>query len=459
MKHPFGSNANMTIPLRTGIQRVVFSLLASALALSFCLADDPPATSSASEELAGWKRQAVERAHTLRTIKWSPVADGIPIGKGFYEKGVEYTGLPYSSVKNLGRYIGFDIYVKTFLAAVENPDSVLYTRTLEGRTSNAEAFYGTVCSAYTSYAYQCGIWQMSWYHGPTHSKGVDLIDPDTAQDAQVGDIIFRPSAPNRGSHVQLVTKVFKDEDGTVTHVQVDESTRPLAKTTKFTAADFDEFLNTRGRELYRLNDWNAWRQDNRAESLRFPNYAEDTQTPTINRVLLLDLGDWVPYEQGEPVRFNILDKDDQGVEALVIKREEQLVERIPVTGKGVVERLLESCGNYTAYCEMSDGSRSQACEFSVCDVAFSLPSDGVPVNGSWDINFQSDNMDVVIIYFRCGEGRKRQRSLFVTDEDRKQGKITIPDDVIRETNEAEVWVIGENKYGRLKESTFFTAAQ
>jgi len=445
----------MTIPYRSGIQHVVCTLLASALSVGLCLADDTPAASTSSRQLEDWKRQAVERAYTLRQIKWTPVADGIPIGKGYYEKGVEYTGLPYSSVKNLGRYIGFDIYVKTFLAAVENPDSVLYTRTLEGQTSNAEAFYGTVCSAYTSYAYQCGIWQMSWYHGPTHSDGVDLVESDTAQNAQVGDIIYRPPAPNRGSHVQLVTKIFTDDQGKVTHVQVDESTRPLVKTTKFTAADFDEYLNTRGRELYRLNDINAWRQDNRAESLRFPNYAEDTKTPTINRVLLLDLGDWVSYEKGEPVRFNVLDKDNQGVEALVIKREEQLVNRIPVSEKGVIERQFATCGNYTAYCEMSDGSRSQACEFSVCDVVFSLPPDGVPVNGSWDIHFQSDNMDVAIIYFRCGKGRERQHSLFVTDEDRKQGKITIPDNIIRETDQAEVWVIGENKYGRLKETTFF----
>ena len=108
---------------------------------------------------AAWRENAAEYARILSRVEWTPVAEGMPMrGKGYFKKGVAYTGVPYSSVKSLGRYIGFDIFLKTFLAAVENPRSVLYTEDLSGKVSNAGGYYGAVCSSYTSYALKCGIW-------------------------------------------------------------------------------------------------------------------------------------------------------------------------------------------------------------------------------------------------------------------------------------------------------------
>jgi hypothetical protein len=52
------------------------------------------------------------------------------------------------------------IYLKTFLAAVQNPHSVLYTENLLGKVKNAECYYGKLCSSYTRYALQCGIWYL-----------------------------------------------------------------------------------------------------------------------------------------------------------------------------------------------------------------------------------------------------------------------------------------------------------
>ena len=146
---------------------------------------------------------------------------------GPFEKGTQYTGVPYSSVKETGRYIGFDIYLKTFLAAVENPQSVLYTENLEGKVSNAECYYGKVCSSYTCYALQCGIWYLSRLHVPPFREGAEVIQPVSAQSALVGDLIFTPpkSIPG-GSHIEIVTDVTRDNLGTVTHVRVEES-RPL----------------------------------------------------------------------------------------------------------------------------------------------------------------------------------------------------------------------------------------
>ena len=114
-----------------------------------------------------WQEKSVKYARIMSRVKWTPVADGMPIkGQGFFKKGTEYTGVPYSSVKYEGRYIGFDIFLKTFLAAVQNPLSVVYTENLSKKVTNAGCYYGKVCSSYTSYALQCGTYYVSRRHTP-----------------------------------------------------------------------------------------------------------------------------------------------------------------------------------------------------------------------------------------------------------------------------------------------------
>ncbi len=412
------------------------------------IAGETTAKKTGEDSSAAWQEKAVQYARIMSRVKWTPVADGMPRRGGYFEAGTEYTGVPYSSVKSVGRYIGFDIFLKTFLAAVQNPHSVLYTENLYGKVDNAECYYGKVCSSFTSYALQCGIWYVSRLHGPPYRDGVALVEPQSAQSARVGDIIFTPPRP--GSHVEIVTEITKDAEGRVTHVRVEESWPPTTRNTNRNAAEFNSHLASKNRKLYRITNLNAWREENRAESFLFPNYAEDSATPTINRVLLLDRGDWVPYHKGQTVVFNILDRDGQGVKTLVIKRGESVVEEIPLSGKGLVERTFATCGDYTAHCVMQDDSLSQACEFSVCDLDFELPSGEVALGESWELKFSSDNMDIIIVYFRSAANSYAQPMVFLSDQDRQRGKVVISANLLQDRGNAQVWLIGENKYGRLK---------
>ena len=150
-----------------------------------------------------------------------------------------------------------------------------------------------------------------------------------------------------------------------------------------------EKATARNRELYRIFDLDAWQGGNRAESFLFPNYEDDSATPKINRVLLLDRRDWVPYHQGQAVKFNVMDRDNQGVRTLVIKRGNKVVERVRLTGKGIVERTFKSCGDYTAHCEMKDHSMSSVCEFAVCDLDFQIPAKPVPRGQPREIQLSS----------------------------------------------------------------------
>ncbi|WP_235034020.1 hypothetical protein [Roseiconus lacunae] len=402
-----------------------------------------------------WQQKSIEYARIMSQVQWTPVANTMPRRGGYFTAGEQYTGVPYSSVKHVGRYIGFDIYLKTFLAAVENPKSVLYSENLYGKVKNAECYYGKVCSSYTSYALQCGIWYVSKLHGPKFRDGVERVEPQAASAANPGDVIYTPPArKGGGSHIELVTDVIRDDQGVVTHVRVEESRPQTTRDTLRTVKEFNSHLASRNRELFHIVDLDAWRGENRAESFLFPNYEEDSATPQINRVLLLDLGDWVVYHKGQPVKINVMDRENRGVRALIIQRGQTLVERIKLTGTGVVKRAFDQCGDYTVHCEMVDGSRSQACEFAVSELDFQLPEKPLKRGQPWDIKLNTDNMDAVIVYFKNSSSGYDEHNVFVTDDDRRVGKVRVPASVTEKADKMQVWVIGENRYGRLKKRQF-----
>jgi hypothetical protein len=274
-----------------------FRVVVVSLTIAMCV-QGASFAEEAGRSPCAWREQAVQYAHIMSRVKWTPVAGGMPNRRGgYFEEGTEYTGVPYSSVKTVGRCIGFDIYLKTFLAAVENPHSVLYTENLSGNVSNAATYYGKVCSTFTSYALQCALPYRSSHHDPEFRNGVVLVDPQSAQAAEPGDVIYTPPATvGGGSHVEIVTAVERSGES-VTAVRVENSWPPTVRNLLRKASDFDSHISSRNRRLYRITDFDAWREHNKAESFLFPNYDEDSATPAINRVLLLDRGDWSPITE------------------------------------------------------------------------------------------------------------------------------------------------------------------
>lgn len=399
-----------------------------------------------------WQLQAVEQARLLSQVKWSPVADTMPNRKGgYFEKGKEYVGVPYSSVRSEGRCIGFDIALRTFLAAVENPHSVLYTENFTGKVANAAAYYGSVCSAYTSYALGCGFPEVSRRYGPPVGTGIMLVDPQTATAAQVGDVIYTPHATETaGSHIEMVTAVTRDKAGRVVSIRVEESRPPTTATTERSVENFNAHLAAKNKQLLRVTDRDAWRGANRAEPLRFPNFALDATPPTINRALLLDLGDWVPYQKGSPVKFHVMDRDQRGVKALVIQRDQTVVEEVALTGPGRLERRFENCGDYTAHVVHADGTRSQACEFALCDLTLDLPGAGAVLGKEWQVGFGAENMEVIAVYLWNAGDSYGRHPLFLTEAQRKSRSLSVPAELLKKPGTLQVWLIGEHPLGRLK---------
>ncbi len=62
-------------------------------------------------------------------------------------------GMIYSSVRRVGKYVGFNISLETFVSAITNPNSVVYTKPIKGTGQNVHNYYGTVCACFVSYVH------------------------------------------------------------------------------------------------------------------------------------------------------------------------------------------------------------------------------------------------------------------------------------------------------------------
>ncbi|MFO7974872.1 MAG: hypothetical protein R6V12_09585, partial [Candidatus Hydrogenedentota bacterium] len=291
-------------------------------------------------------------------------------------------------------------------------------------------------------------------HVPPHREGIQPVEPQSAQSAEVGDVVFWPG------HVEIVTGVTTDRDGLVTQVRVEDSWPPTTRTINRDPADFEDHLSSRDATLFRITDLDAWRGAGQAQHYLFPNYEEDSATPAINRVLLLDRGDWVPYRKDQTIAFNIMDRDGQGVKQLVIKRADTIVETIELEGAGIIERAFSVCGDYTAYCVMKDGTPSQACEFAVCALDSRPVTKEVLINQPWEIEFSAENMTVILVRIeRSGVRRGSYTApyhIWLSEQDRQQNRVVVPAEAIPGTGEFTFWVEGENRYGRLRNTHIIT---
>ena len=168
----------------------------------------------------------VRRARQMLNVQWTPVGDKGFGGWGytdlsygleiFYEPGVTYTGLPYGQCVGGsygGSYVPWSVSLSGFVAAVNNPESKLYTdRCTYDRGSQC---YGTDCSGFVSWAWQT----------PNRKTCPSLIDWEHSvkvgrsySEIRLGDALINDY------HAMLVTDVTYSMDGkTITSIEISQA--------------------------------------------------------------------------------------------------------------------------------------------------------------------------------------------------------------------------------------------
>ena len=161
----------------------------------------------------------LKRSRQMTDVLWQPLKK-FPKVYGLHETDdfspeFPVVGLPYSSTRMEERFIGPNLSMETFFTALQDEDSVLYTRDFRHH-GNAAAYYGTVCSVLVGNAINLytRVPTKLWPDIP----GMHLIEPNTVDSLKLGDTLLN------ATHVAIVTGIYRTADGKVS---------PLASSVEF----------------------------------------------------------------------------------------------------------------------------------------------------------------------------------------------------------------------------------
>lgn len=268
----------------------------------------------------------IKRARQLSEITWTPKGT-IPTRQSSTMKtftpGKEYKGLIYSSTIATDTAIAEHVSFYTYLTALANPDSVLYTKQLSAM-ANADSWYGMVCNGLVRYALGIkeGYNTASWHTIP----GMTLVkeyNTYTADDIKLCDVL---NVNNLNSnHVAIITDILRDDDGNVVAIEICDETRPYARRAKWS---IDYFYSNWGVKynLYRydyLQDVPPFDEEERKLLL-------ESDIDEVLPMIAVNYGDKSNYRAGDETVISVFAEGDNVVE---IYKNGKLASETKVSGR------------------------------------------------------------------------------------------------------------------------------
>lgn len=361
---------------------------------------------------------AILRAKQITETYWSPLA---PIPKtrpegAFFLPGKTYKGMPYSSVKEMSKFIGQDVSIHTFLSAVGNPRSVLYTDFVNAppyHGVNCAPYYGIVCSMSVNYA--LGIDAPYPSRSYASAPFMQKVTKDDVDMVKRGDILAS------SGHTIMAVDVKRDEAGKVESIKFFENSYYI----DFSREELRDYWYSGGFRLY-----------------RYKYMAQNTIVPEIEGVnpnpsLCPNRGDKSVYRSNETVVINVL---NNSYDRIKLYRERQLVD----------DRLLDSSDiRYTGLQEglysvilTSDTQESEATHFEIRDVIIDV------VCGNDRITISFDKMPIPATAVElCDISGDHLFTYGLSDVEKASGKITIG--ALNQSSPYYCKVIFQGKYGKI----------
>lgn len=249
-------------------------------------------------------------------IKWTPLKGTIQKANSTtkFTANTEYTGIPYSSVTEYDKRVGYDVSFHTFMTAIHNKYSVMYTECIRKAYSqsaygityygpnNSGPYYGMVCSNYISY----GLETVPYVTGDMArlaTEGImEVIYDQSANGVQRFDIIWR------SGHTRIVKDVWR-KNGIPTSILVSEESGSAAimKETLMTPAEFDTLIASESCIIYRYKE--LYKDIHYAPSPYVAVGDEEPQTVTYNDDICTFAGDRAAFAEGDLIYIHCLNLD------------------------------------------------------------------------------------------------------------------------------------------------------
>ena len=267
----------------------------------------------------------IKKAHQIADIHWVPLNPIPSLSDEWTPAGTEMYGIPYSSVKEKDKFVGLEVSFFTFMSAVNNPRSVIYTEDVKKPPyfgENCGLYYGTVCSMAINYA--LGIdrpIESKMYSQLPYIAKVKQQNPDGVYP---GDILW-----SKG-HVVLVLEIDRDSSGLPVSFSILES-YGKTRIKKLSISEFEE--------RWKKVDWVLYRYMKLDENLSYEplpfvtNPGDPSVIFSFNSDICTSRGEKATYLQGEDVTVNVLDPSYDKIE---LSQDDALVNTTTVSS-GIVD--------------------------------------------------------------------------------------------------------------------------
>ena len=279
---------------------------------------DWPADSLLSHRYSG-EETALRRARQLVDLKWMPFLD-VPSCYGVYSKEEEQCGVPYSLAYMTNTQLGTQVSIHTFMTALQNPYSVLYSENLRnyGGSTDSAPFYGSTCS--NSVMYVLGIEPPFYTRMFGSIPGMKKTKDQSPESIELCDVLWKTG------HVMMVYEIERNAENSITKVRLFETTTYDAKDTWIKDYSYDAFLSyweksKMVRYKYEFLDRNT---DYKA-SVFAPLEDELSFDYQYNYDICPTLGDRCSYLEGQDVQLAVL---SEYFPDIVVYKDGSLYERI-----------------------------------------------------------------------------------------------------------------------------------
>jgi len=347
----------------------------------------------------------------------------------YMKPGLPCTGVVYSSARIVDKHVGFEVALDTFATALENPDSVLYTRNLHGTGGHGVGcYYGIVCSAFASYVHNmpyqvvCKDWPS--YPG-IHKVEMDCEDlQDCMQKLELLDLVL-----NTKQHIAVVTDILTDVTGTVCAVEVSESTMPLCCRHTFTPEEFARYFFDYGFEIYRNENIDdipytpcAYSYVEGDEDLIDGDNFYDMADAEYVFSFMCDYGNKANYALGEPVVISVF--DDEIKEISVFDDDDNETILPVVDGRCIVKP--KTPGIYFAQA-FNGCDEPESITWFVYDMKVTTDKKIYKTGEPVEISFHDSlTQDSCINYYVKTEARYKKYGAVIKPEESKAGKLVTP---------------------------------
>lgn len=388
-----------------------------------------------------------EKAMLMNCVEWTPKKD-IPSRYGYFDKNTPVTGLPYSSVKELQKFIGLDVSIYTFLTAVNNPHSLLYTEDVSAGNPcylggtyngvNSHTFYGTVCSSFTAYCYGENHNYTSYNYRNGNVPNYSIKKNQSIENISAGDLIWFPG------HVALITDIKKDQTGEIKKISIYESTGLKVRSSDYSLSNLKKRISGNGNEnnkgyLYQ----NALLKKN--NPFQSKDLTKEEIKSILNNINLENqeistwFGDRACIGEWDKLMINF---QKGSYNKILISLNEEIVDTLDISNvENSIEYRYRDPGIYKAYLASDTFISPSYTTFEVLDTTTQTYKND---DGTIEVIFAT-NSNPDIIYWVNNKGNQISIPWIISDNSKIKGKITIKP--VNKKN-ASLRVIYKGNYGR-----------